>query len=111
MQKRLAMVRFVHNLVYVVMTVSVFAMLYAGITGARGWWLTLALVFALGEAAVYVVNGMSCPLTQIARRNGAGPDEGYALDTWISPRAAGIMFKSLTAVGLVGLVLIAVRSL
>ena len=103
---KLTLTRTVHNAVYVVMTVSVFAMLYAGVTGVRGSWLTAAIAFAVAEAVVYAVWGFRCPLTLMARKYGAPPEKGYALDTVVSPRAAGLMFRALTAVGVVGLVLV-----
>jgi hypothetical protein len=103
---KLTLVRLVHNLVYVVMAGSVFAMLYAGITGARGPWLGVAILFAVAEAVVYAVNGMRCPLTLLARKYGADPDKGYAMDRILSGRAAARSFTFLTAVGVVGLVLV-----
>jgi membrane-associated PAP2 superfamily phosphatase len=106
---KLTLVRVAHNLVYVVMAISVFAMLYAGVTGARGPWLPVAVVFVLAEAGVYVFNGMRCPLTLMARKYGAGGTKGYALDTVLSERAAGHCFKFLTAVGAAGLVLLVVQ--
>jgi hypothetical protein len=106
----LTLTRHLHNFVYVVMAVSVFAVLYAALSGARGWWLTLAVLCALAEVIVYVANGWSCPLTQMARRYGAGETEGYALDTCLSPRVAGLSFRFLVAVGIVGLVLLIIRS-
>lgn len=103
---KLTLTRTAHNAVYVVMTVSVFAMLYAGVTGARGSWLTAAVVFAVAESVVYAAWGFRCPLTLLARKYGAPADRGYALDTILSARAAGIMFRSLTAVGVIGLALV-----
>lgn len=66
--QRLALVRALHTAVYVVMAGSVFVLLYAGISGARGSWLWWALGLISIEIVVFVVNGMRCPMTAMVTR-------------------------------------------
>jgi hypothetical protein len=71
--QRLGLVRFAHTLIYLVMASSVFALFYAGVVGAQGWWLWAALGLVAIEATVFAGSGMKCPLTAVASRYGAKP--------------------------------------
>lgn len=71
--KRLALVRAVHTAIYIVMAASIFALLYAGLSGADGPWVWLALALTTIEAIVFAGSGMKCPLTAVATRHGARP--------------------------------------
>lgn len=71
--QRLALVRTVHTVIYIVMAGSIFALLWAGVSGASGPWLWLALVMTAIEVAVFAGSGMKCPLTAVATRYGAKP--------------------------------------
>lgn len=69
--QRLTLVRAVHTAIYLVMASSVFAVFYAGVSGARGPWLWVALALVGVETAVFAGAGMKCPLTTIATKYGA----------------------------------------
>jgi hypothetical protein len=69
--QRLALVRAVHTVIYVVMASSVFAVLNAGASGARGAWLWGSLALVGIEVAIFVGSGMKCPLTNVAEKYGA----------------------------------------
>lgn len=82
--KKLAVVRAVHTAIYVVMASACFALLYAGITGARGPWLWVALALVGVECVVFIGSGMKCPLTAVAVKYGATPEAGF--DTFFPER-------------------------
>lgn len=69
--QRLALVRAFHTIIYVVMAGSVSALLYAGVSGAGGAWVWVALALVGFEIVVFVGGGMKCPLTAIATKYGA----------------------------------------
>ncbi|TAJ62673.1 hypothetical protein [Brevundimonas sp.] len=69
-EQRLALVRGLHTVVYVVMAASVFVLLYAGVSGARGTWLWWALGLITVEIVVFLGNGMRCPMTAMVTRLG-----------------------------------------
>lgn len=69
--QRLAFVRAIHTLIYLVMASSVFAVLYAGVSGARGLWVWGALALVVVEIIAFAGGGMKCPLTAIATKYGA----------------------------------------
>ena len=105
--QRLAVVRAVHTAIYIVMAVSTFILVYAGLTGAHGPWLWAALVLLGIESVVFAGSGMKCPLTGLAVRYGAR--KGYAFDTFLPERATRYTFRFFGTVMAVGLVLLAVR--
>lgn len=71
-QQRLRAARLVHTSIYVVMTVGILAILWAGVTGRRGPWLWLALGLLSVETLVFTTSGMRCPLTATVRRYSDG---------------------------------------
>jgi hypothetical protein len=75
--QRLGIVRAVHTLIYIVMATSTLLLVYAGLTGAAGWWLWTVLTLLIVETVVFVGNGMKCPLTAFTVSYGA--EKGYAL--------------------------------
>ncbi|MCW5715026.1 MAG: hypothetical protein KIT43_10985 [Bauldia sp.] len=104
---RLAAVRTVHTLIYLVMATATFLLLYAGITGRDGPWLWIALGLLAVESAVYLANGFACPLSALARRYGA--TTGYVFDTFLPERATRYTFHFFGTVMAVGLGLLALR--
>ena len=103
----LALVRGIHSTVYIVMVAAIFFLLYAGATGYVGLWLWVALGLLAIEAAVFVVNGLKCPLTALAVRYGAVT--GYAFDTILTERTIRFTFKFFSFLMVLGLVLLALR--
>lgn len=75
--RRLAIVRAVHTAVYAVMGIAAVALLFAGVTGARGMWLWISLALLSVEGLVFALNGMRCPLTTMAHRYGARHDSTF----------------------------------
>lgn len=105
--RMLTLVRWVHTSIYLVMAASTFVLLYAGITGATGPWLWLALALLAIETVVFVGNGMKCPLTAMAVRYGA--TSGRVFDTFLPERATRYTFRFFGTVMVVGLLLLASR--
>jgi hypothetical protein len=105
--RRLALVRFVHTAIYLVMAVSTLALLYAGITGIYGGWLWVVLVLLGVEAVVFIGNGMKCPLTALAVRYGA--ETGHVFDTFLPERLTRYTFRVFGSLMVLGLILLAGR--
>lgn len=104
---RLALVRGIHTLIYLVMAASTFTLLYAGLTGAHGRWLWTAMALLAVEVVVFVGNGLTCPLTTLAVRYGA--EKGYAFDTFLPERVTRYTFQFFTTVMVLGLLLLILR--
>ena len=105
--QRLAFVRGIHTAIYLVMAASTFTLLYAGLTGARGAWLWVALGLLGVEVVVFVGNGMKCPLTALAVTYGA--ETGYVFDTFLPERLTRYTFRFFGTLMAVGLLLLATR--
>jgi hypothetical protein len=106
---RLAWVRAIHTAIYLVMAASTLVVLFAGVTGARGPWLTPALVLILIESAVFAGGGFRCPFTALAARH-AG-EAGPVSDTFLPERCTRHTFKVFGPLIVVGLALLAARRL
>jgi hypothetical protein len=104
---RLALVRGIHTAIYVVMAAAVFVVLYAGVTGAQGNWLWIAVGLVAIEVAVFAASGMKCPLTAMAARYGSA--SGGVSDTYLPERLTRHTFAFFTPLIVVGLALVAAR--
>ena len=80
----LTLVRAVHTIIYVVMATSTFVVLYAGITGDKGAWLWLPAALVGIESAVFLWNGLRCPLSGMAARHGAVDGADTFMPEWIT---------------------------
>jgi hypothetical protein len=105
--QRLALIRTIHTTIYLVMAAATFVLIYAGVTGAQGSWLWVALALLAVETVVYLGNGMRCPLTALAVRYGA--ENGYVFDTFLPERATRYTFNFFGTVMVVGLGLLILR--
>ena len=103
----LALVRGLHTAIYLVMVAAIFALLYAGITGAHGPWLGAAAVLVLLESLVFAAAGMKCPLTAIAVKLGAARE--HPADTFLPEPCTRLTLKIFGPLLLVGLTLVAAR--
>lgn len=104
---RLAAVRTVHTVIYLVMAGATFVLLYGGVTGQQGVWLWIALGLLAVESAVYLANGFACPLSALARRYGA--TTGYVFDTFLPERATRYTFRFFGTLMGIGLALLVLR--
>jgi hypothetical protein len=80
---------------------------YAGITGATGAWLWLAAALVGVESAIFLGNGLKCPLTAVAAKYGAGD----AADTFLPERITRHTFRVFAPLILMAVALIAARGL
>lgn len=103
----LTLIRALHTTIYLVMAASTFVLVYAGVTGAHGRWLWVALALLGVETVVYVGNGLRCPLTALAVRYGA--ETGYVFDTFLPERATRYTFNFFGTVMIVGIGLLLLR--
>jgi hypothetical protein len=104
---KLAIVRVVHSVIYVVMAGATLVLVYAGVTGASGLWLWIAMGLLAVESVVFAANGMKCPLTAVAVRYGA--EKGFAFDTLLPERFTRHTFQCFGSLMVLGLVLLAAR--
>jgi len=107
--QRLGLVRGLHTVIYVVMAGSVFVLLYAGISGARGPWLWWALGLISVEIVVFVGNGMKCPMTAMVTRLGKA-GSGIS-DTFFPERITRYTLRVFGPLIVLAFILLALRGL
>lgn len=105
--RRLAFVRGIHTAIYVAMAASTFIVLHAGITGAQGEWLWVALALLGVESIVFTSSGLKCPLTALAVKYGA--QTGHVFDTFLPERITRHTFRFFGTVMFIGLILLVAR--
>ena len=103
----LALIRATHTAIYVVMAASTFVLVYAGVTGASGWWLWAALALLAVETVVFAGFGFKCPLTGLAVQYGA--EKGWAFDTFLPERMTRYTFRFFGSLMVLGLALLTLR--
>jgi hypothetical protein len=99
-------VRTLHTAIYVVMVSAIGVVLFAGVTGAHGWWLWVSLALLALETAVFTLSGLRCPLTASVTRFAGGQPVS---DTYFPER---ITRHTLTIFGplmAIGVILVAIR--
>lgn len=105
-RRRLFQVRLLHTAIYAVMASSAVIVLYAGVSGHRGWWLWPALTFIVIESVVFLGFGFRCPLTAVVSRLNDG---GAVSDTLMPQRLTRHTFKVFGPIVALGLLLLAAR--
>ena len=103
----LALVRWVHTVIYILMASCVVVVLYGGVTGARGVWLGLAFTLVCGESLVFAVSGMKCPLTAVAVKYGAR--HGAVFDTFLPERLTRHTLTVFGPLAVLGVALVLLR--
>jgi hypothetical protein len=74
-------IKAVHSVIFVLNATSVVHIFWVGVLNHRSRWTRLALIAALGESIVFVVNRGRCPLTQLVETMGA--DSGRVSDIFL----------------------------
>jgi hypothetical protein len=100
-------IKAVHSLIFLVNSISVILVFWAGLSGRWSRWTSPALAAALIESGVFVANHGRCPLTGLAEDLGAesGRVSDIFLPRWLADRIPLIFGPPLT----IGLVLLAWR--
>lgn len=101
---KLAVVKVVHTVIYVVMALATIYVFVAGVTGRRDALVWAAVALVAVEAVVFVGNGMRCPLTALAKKY--GDRGGYVGDTLFPEGCTRYTFRAFGTLYVVGLLLI-----
>jgi hypothetical protein len=98
-------IKVMHLGIFLTIAAAIFHILFAGIRGRPSHWTGPALGVALGESALFALNGFRCPLTEMVRdRTGASVRvTDIFLPRWFADRIPFIFTPPLV-VGIIGLV-------
>jgi hypothetical protein len=100
-----------HSLVFVVESSAILYILYSGLFNVRGPWLVVAVGLVLAEMAVYVANGMRCPLTRLAKQWGDPTGDDYIADLFLPEGFARLVPLICGTMAIIGLLVVGLRLL
>jgi hypothetical protein len=108
-ETKLAIVKLVHTVIYVVMTAATIYVMFAGISGRRDGFVWASVALVAFEGVVFFGNGMRCPLTTLAKKY--GDPTGHVGDTLFPESCTRYTFRAFGSLYVVGVVLMLVESL
>lgn len=97
----LTRIKLLHTFVWAIMAASILFILYSGVVGEITWLTWFALVLALGESLIIVLNKWACPLTPLAAQHttNRAPNFDIYLPVWLAKNNKEI-FGPMLAVGI-----------
>lgn len=107
---KLFIIKTIHTIIYLIMVISIFYIVYAGITKIYNIWLYIALALISIESIVYIGNRMTCPLTTLAKKYG-DPTKGYVGDTFFPESFTDLTFKIFGSILFLGLLILVINVL
>jgi hypothetical protein len=78
----------IHTIIFLFMSASILYILYSGLTRTYDWKLAVAFGALFLEIAVYLLNGLRCPLTKLALRYGDTTGNDLIVDLFLPPSFA-----------------------
>ena len=87
-EQKIFWVKFVHSLIFFMMTACILYVLYSGVFDRVGWLTLFCILLVIGESAAVAINRWRCPLTTMAEDLGAedGSVTGIFLPRWLADR-------------------------
>src|SRR3984893_18393662 len=97
-------IKAIHSGIFLLNATSVLHIFWVGVLNRQSRWTRVALVAAVGESIVFVVNRGRCPLTQLVEAMGAesGRVSDIFLPRWLADRIPQLFGPPLV-IGLLGL--------
>lgn len=92
------------------MVISIFYIVYAGITKTYDIILYISLSLITIEGIVYLGNKMVCPLTTLAKKYG-DPNKGYVGDTFFPESFTNLTFKIFGSILFLGIIILIINML
>ncbi len=77
-----------HTAIFLFMSVAILYILYSGLTRTYDWKLVAAFAAIILEIAVYLLNGLRCPLTKLAQQYGDPTGNDLIADIFLPPSFA-----------------------
>ena len=106
---KLSVVKSTHTFIYIVMASATLYVLFCGLAARRDPLLAVAIGLVLLEGAVFLGNGMRCPLTELAQRY--GDPKGYVGDTLFPEACTRYTFRVFGSLFAIGVVLVVANQL
>jgi hypothetical protein len=104
----LALIKALHTAIFFGMSGSVFYLLYSAMANRVTRWTWVALVAIVGEGAVLLLFGGSCPLRLLAEE--VGEERGSVTDIFLPRWLADRIFVIFTPLAIVGMLVLGWRT-
>lgn len=101
----LTRVKLLHTFIWAIMAVAILYIFYSGLTGDVTNFTWIAVLLALGECGVILLNRWTCPLTQVAAKHTDSREPNF--DIYLPRRLAEYnkeLFGTILAIGILLLI-------
>ncbi len=105
------LIKVLHSLFYIFMSLCIFYLYYAGITQSYDWKLAVAAAAILLELVVLLLNGGRCPLTKLAKSLGDETGDDLIADLLLPRWAVPLTVPTCAVLVVVALLLLTVQFL
>ncbi len=102
--KKLFWIRLFHTFIIAGMATFILYVFYAGVSGAKGNFLTASIIAVVLEGIILLLNKGQCPLTNLAVKYGDNHKRFY--DSFLPKRLTPFVVPGLTLIFVIGLVLV-----
>ena len=102
--QKLFLIRLFHTFIIVGMATCIFYVFYAGVSGAKGTFLTISIIAVVIEGIVLLLNKGQCPLTNLAVKYGDNHKRFF--DSFLPKRITPFVVPGLTIIFVIGFVLV-----
>jgi hypothetical protein len=109
--RALFLVKFIHSAAFIVISLAIVYVWIAIFAGITGWTVTLAIGIILLETAVYVGNGLRCPLTKLAQQYGDTTGDDLIADIFLPKWFVPLIPPVCGTVAFAGILVVVVRAL
>ncbi|HYO87100.1 MAG TPA: hypothetical protein VER79_00540 [Candidatus Limnocylindrales bacterium] len=109
--RALFLIKFIHSAAFIVISLAIVYVWIAIFAGISGWSVTLAIGIILLETAVYVGNGLRCPLTKLAQQYGDARGDDLIADMFLPKWFVPLIPPVCGTLAFAGIVIVVVRAL
>ena len=101
-ENKLFAIKIIHTIVWLFFVVTIFYVLYSGITNTINTYTWICVALVIGEGLTLLTFKMFCPLTLVARRYSDSEKDNFDifLPNWLAKNNK-IIFTSLFIIGLI----------
>lgn len=109
--RALFLVKLFHSLAFIFISLAIVYVWIAIFAGITGWTVWLAIGIILLETAIYVGNGLRCPLTKLAQRYGDERGDDLIADIFLPKWFVPLIPPVCGTLAFLGILVLIVRAL
>lgn len=109
--RTLFLIKLFHSLAFVFISLAIVYVWIAIFAGISGWTVALAIGIILLETAIYVGNGLRCPLTKLAQQYGDARGDDLIADLFLPKWFIPLIPPVCGTLAFLGILVLTVRAL